>query len=47
MKPSNATLGAVLRNDPPRLRIRTREGERRKRLHCRARRRAAERRGKP
>lgn len=44
MRPTNATLGAVLRNDPPRLRVRTREGERRRRKHTRARRRAADRR---
>jgi hypothetical protein len=43
-RPANATLRAVLRNDPPRLRIRTREGELRKRRHVRARRRAADRR---
>jgi hypothetical protein len=43
-RPSNAELSVVLRNDPPRLRIRTREGERRKQRHTRSRRLAAERR---
>jgi hypothetical protein len=43
-KPSNGSLRAALRGDPARLRIRTREGERRKQQASRARRRGAERR---
>lgn len=43
-RPCNAVLAGTLRSDPARLRIRAREGERRKRRHSRARRRATEQR---
>lgn len=43
-RPQNGTLKIATLNDPARLRIRRREGERRKRAASRARRNAAERR---
>lgn len=43
-KPRNIELALVAKNDPARLRIRTVEGERRKRRASRARRKAAWRR---
>jgi len=43
-RPQNGTLRAATRNDPGRLRTRTRQGERRKQMAARARRKAVERR---